>query len=272
MVINKRISFFENKISQSIPATALYDKMYEHMTNENTKTPYLLFIGLDGFTAEGVTLFDNEEINAFTTLKNDGGAVYLAYQGGERAGDQRTISSCGWTTLLTGTWAKENSVFDNESVLNSSTPTIIKTLNDNGINSVFTYVFPPYGDVIYKDERAVYPNAFILNEDDESVENIMTANIQSGTRAIFGIVEYPDHAGHKNKFYLSNSEYVKSLHDAENSAMKLINTVKTREGYIDGTEDWLIIITSDHGGIYSWHGGKTFREREVFFATNKMVF
>ena len=48
---------------------------------------------------------------------------------------------------------------------------------------------------------------------------------------------------------------------------KLIEAVKARPTY--ETEDWLILITSDHGGYVRGHGGSTLMERMMFIVTNK---
>ena len=40
---------------------------------------------------------------------------------------------------------------------------------------------------------------------------------------------------------------------------------------IDQEEDWLIIITTDHGGSGSDHGGQSSEEVNTWFAVNKDV-
>lgn len=50
---------------------------------------------------------------------------------------------------------------------------------------------------------------------------------------------------------------------------ELLQTIYNRESY--GHEDWLIIITTDHGGIGTMHGGQSEEERNTWFAINKKV-
>ena len=45
-------------------------------------------------------------------------------------------------------------------------------------------------------------------------------------------------------------------------ALESINAIKARPTY--ETEDWLIIITSDHGGIKRNHGKESIQERMTF--------
>ena len=46
-----------------------------------------------------------------------------------------------------------------------------------------------------------------------------------------------------------------------------IEAIKARDTY--DTEDWLIIVTSDHGGIGTGHGGPSIQERMTFVVMNK---
>ena len=50
-------------------------------------------------------------------------------------------------------------------------------------------------------------------------------------------------------------------------ALEAINEIKNRETYAE--EDWLIIITSDHGGIRTNHGKESIQERMTFAVINK---
>jgi len=52
-------------------------------------------------------------------------------------------------------------------------------------------------------------------------------------------------------------------------AAALIAAVKARSSYAN--EDWLILITSDHGGVYTGHGPQFAGCRQIFLAANKKV-
>ena len=48
---------------------------------------------------------------------------------------------------------------------------------------------------------------------------------------------------------------------------EVIKTVESRLNYEN--EDWLIILTADHGGIKTWHGEQNPECRTTFIVTNK---
>ena len=62
----------------------------------------------------------------------------------------------------------------------------------------------------------------------------------------------------------SGSAVISSNHSG---ILEAINAIKARSTYAQ--EDWLIIITSDHGGIETNHGNESIQERMTFVVMNK---
>ena len=50
-------------------------------------------------------------------------------------------------------------------------------------------------------------------------------------------------------------------------AYATLKAIESRETY--ETEDWLIVVTSDHGGKGTGHGKESIQERMTFIVTNK---
>ena len=81
------------------------------------------------------------------------------------------------------------------------------------------------------------------------------------------IYEGTDGAGHSYGFSFNNPAYKAGFERCEKYAYATLETIEDRETY--ETEDWLIIITSDHGGYGTGHGGASIQERMIFIVTNK---
>ena len=79
---------------------------------------------------------------------------------------------------------------------------------------------------------------------------------------IFTILEHTDHAGHDTGFSINNPEYSSAFAAAEVDGRAIIDAIESRDTY--ASEDWLIIITSDHGGYNTGHGFVTIQERMTF--------
>ena len=84
---------------------------------------------------------------------------------------------------------------------------------------------------------------------------------------IFVIYEPTDSVGHDYGFTINNPDYKKAFQEADLYGIETLNAIMQREPY--NTEDWLIIITSDHGGIGTDHGGDSIQESMTFIASNK---
>ncbi|WP_333575707.1 alkaline phosphatase family protein [Sphingobacterium sp.] len=69
-------------------------------------------------------------------------------------------------------------------------------------------------------------------------------------------------AGKKGGFTVSNSDYADALKKVDGYIGEITKGLAARKNYQN--EDWLIIVTSNHGGIGSSYGGNTLQERNTF--------
>lgn len=69
--------------------------------------------------------------------------------------------------------------------------------------------------------------------------------------------------GHCLGFSEHNPFYINAIRDADKAVGELIKAVSKRTNYPE--EDWLILITTDHGGKGHSHGGYSKSERQVFW-------
>jgi len=72
-----------------------------------------------------------------------------------------------------------------------------------------------------------------------------------------------DLTGHSSGFSPSNPAYISAIEDVDANIGVVINALHARPNYAN--EDWLIILTTDHGGILTGHGGNTDVERHIWF-------
>lgn len=71
-----------------------------------------------------------------------------------------------------------------------------------------------------------------------------------------------------DKDYLEDVENY-GFRDQDARCYELLQAIYSRPSFEN--EDWLIIITADHGGIQTWHGGQTLEERTTWIACNKAI-
>lgn len=278
----KSVSFYENDFDSAVPQTDIYSMIKNHLEKGGEKENKVIVIGYDGCRADNLTMCDKPENSGILTLLGKGGHAVLSYCGGKnypRINTQATSTAPGWCSMLTGVWADVHGVTDNSIPKSNEHLTLLTTLVENKtIDSSAFYVSwgghfndedsTYYPEKQYIAQKALNANFVCSGGDDGTYANVM-ADIAKDNCSdfIFSIFEYCDHIGHDTGFCKNNFEQVKAFADVEKVAADIIGAIEARSNYEN--EDWLIIITSDHGGYNTWHGGPTMQERYTFIITNK---
>ncbi len=275
---------YENTIETAIPQTELYDMIKGHFGSElpEGKTEKkAIIIGFDGCRADVLTEMQNEKSVIFSML-NDGASINLSYCGGvnyPETNTQDTSTAPGWCSILTGVWADKHGVTANDITKSLERKTLLTSLVEDGIidSSAFITKWKGHFDrknATYLEEKAYCEEnnlnvSFNRCKDDEASFDFTLNEIGKKDCAdfLFVIYEPTDSTGHDLGFTINNPKYKEAFQTADKYGFETIEAIKSRETY--ATEDWLIIITSDHGGIGTEHGGPSIQERMTFIVSNK---
>ncbi|UIR55379.1 alkaline phosphatase family protein [Sphingobacterium sp. SRCM116780] len=98
---------------------------------------------------------------------------------------------------------------------------------------------------------------------DEGVKN-QVVNLLEKKNEDLMIVQFTSllDAGKENGFSADNVAYVNALNKVDGYIGNILDALKARQNYAN--EDWLIIVTSNHGGIDKSYGGSSAPERNTF--------
>ena len=275
---------YENTIETATPQTELYNVINEHFTSElpEGKTEKkAIIIGYDGCRAD-ILAIKGEENSAISTLLDDGGSINLLYCGGvnyPETNTQDTSTAPGWCSILTGQWADVHGVTANDIPKSMDAKTLMTTLTEDGIIGSASFITKWAGhfsrknatylpEVQYCQDHAL-PVTFNKCKDDAASHEAVMEEIADPACSdfIFVIYEPTDSTGHGKGFSFNNPKYKESFLEADAYGFETISAIKARDTY--ETEDWLIIVTSDHGGIKTGHGGDSIQERMTFVVMNK---
>lgn len=275
---------FYNTTQSAVAQTEVANAVRRHFQDENGKTKKALLLGFDGMRADGVQLLCASTSAAvsghlFSTAYSavnalrDAGGLYLSYAGGPADNPQETSTAQGWAAILTGVWGDENGVKLHKP-LRRDCATVLRELAEQGRTAAFLAEWPDHFNITYKPEIEIakekdLPISFQKCENDCALAKSFAAEIRKGTDCIFGIFEAPDANGHATGFSNENSRYVSCICHLDNVAYKLMEQIKQRPTYPQ--EDWLILITSDHGGHARGHGTQKAEDRMTFLVTNKAL-
>lgn len=174
-----------------------------------------------------------------------------------------TSSGPGWSAILTGVWSDKHLVNSNNFDGNNydEYPPLMKYVNEysEDMHTVSIVHWGPINDEIIQGNADF---VFTFNSD-EAVSNTaasyLTLNDPDFTFIHFDDV---DHAGHESGFTPSNPNYIAAIEIIDDLIQPILEAIENRPTY--ETEDWLILVTTDHGGNGNSHGGGSFGERNIF--------
>lgn len=229
-------------------------------------TPKTLLIGMDG-----VQLAHYEQLGPKSNLRRL--HFTKAYAGGitGRATQQSTISGPGWTTLLTGVWANKHGVISNDTNLraNPEFPGLFRRIRaaqpDAFISSIINWS-PINTAFLVEDVKS--NNVTESGLTDEQV-TLRTLDVLENQPADFTFIQLdePDTVGHESGF---GEQYTNALRAADERLGRLLDKVEER-ARLNPDEDWLILLSTDHGRDATGHGhqGQSEQEKTIFIASNK---
>jgi len=140
-------------------------------------------------------------------------------------------------------------------------PSFFKRLNENNSDwhTVSICHWGPINDFIIQDEADFKLN---VGSDQEVADQAASYISVNDPDAIFLHFDDTDIVGHSTGFSPNSSEYIAVIETIDAQIGTVLQAIEQRPTYEE--EDWLIIVTTDHGGLGTSHGGTSIEERDVF--------
>ena len=257
---------------------------------DSSAPPKTVFIIVDGIPPDVLEAVDTPVLDAISAV----GGYTHAFVGGQPDGptESPTISAVGYNSLLTGTWANKHNVWGNEIVAPNYAywdifriakthdpdlqTAIFSTWLDNRTKLVGDGLPEAGGAKIdyafdgFEVDESRFPhdeNANYIREIDELVSTEAGRYIsEEGPDLTWIYLEYTDDMGHQFGDSPQQAESVRLMDVQIGRVWDAIRKRQTETG-----EDWLIIITTDHGRDAETgkdHGGQTDRERAIWIVAN----
>lgn len=104
---------------------------------------------------------------------------------------------------------------------------------------------------------------------DVALRDYLLARMAAGDDFVGGIMQAPDGAGHGMGFGNEYGSYVNSVRNADVYLYTLLEAVEKREAEFN--EEWLVIVTADHGGNKKGHGKQIYEHRTIWIASNRAI-
>jgi len=250
----------------------------------------VVFIIADGIPADVVERVHTPNLNMIAKE----GKYMRAYVSGEKDtySETPTISAVGYNSLLTGTWVNKHNVCDNDikdpdynywnifrffkqqypgkktAIYSSWTDNRTKLIGDS-VDAAGN-MHPDFHADGYELDTVNFPHdkqRDFMHKIDETVTAAASAGIKNDAPDLSWIyLEYTDDIGH---MYGDGKQLDDAVSMMDAQIGKIWNAVQYREKHFN--EEWLIIITTDHGRdeqTGKGHGGQTPRQRNTWIVTN----
>jgi predicted AlkP superfamily pyrophosphatase or phosphodiesterase len=213
----------------------------------------VLIIGIDGCRPDALLAAKAPNLKAL--IKNG------AFSDKAQTGDM-TASGSGWGSLLTGVWREKHGVRGNDFKLANfgEFPDVlgrIKKARPEAFVASIVHWDPIQKQIIKKadinasqktDDRVTTEACDILSQKDPDL--------------LFVHLDDVDGAGHKFGFDPKLQKYLDAIEKADEQVGAIIKAVENRKTY--AMEDWLILVSTDHGGTGKGHGQNIPEHRTIF--------
>ncbi|MCU0797605.1 MAG: alkaline phosphatase family protein [Akkermansiaceae bacterium] len=270
-----------------LPLTCLCFLMLQAVGGPGMSGPFegrrVLFIGIDGLRNDALKRAMATGAAPHLRELVDGGMVtWNAFAGGPLNGDgqQPTMSGPGWASFYTGTWTDRHHVIGNStppydepatlgSYLVSQAPafaTLLKSVEPQAtVASIVSWSW--IEDYLV----AAQPGAFDYHVKgtgssyaarDASVESLAVNYLGAADPDVLMLhFDQVDGAGHASGFSASNAAYLQAISNVDQHVGEVMAAVRARPEYED--ENWLVVVSTDHGGLGLSHGGQSQEERNI---------
>lgn len=189
-----------------------------------------------------------------------------------------TSSGPGWSSIATGAWPDKHNVVDNGfgQANYGQYPDFLTRLEQVNEN-YSTFSITDWGPLGLPGtaNSPVFSDAIDVNlgfeagnyggyaaADQLSADTAATYPSEEGPDAAFVYFGYPDIAGHNFGAGPDVPQYLAAIEQADAQVGQLLEAIQTRPD----TEDWLVMVTTDHGHRVpgGGHGGNSLLERTTF--------
>lgn len=228
---------------------------------EVVREPKVLIIGIDGVRPDALQL---AETPAIDTLIANGCVAYDA------STSAYTVSGPGWSTILCGVWPDKHRSTDNRFLITDYEryPSLF-TLAKRARPAIRTAYFGNWGPIgeriLAKDPIDIRLSLQDTKNDAPQTDACVQALARDNALdlAVFYLGNV-DETGHSVGFHRAVPGYRAAIEAADALVGRVLAAVESRANR--DREDWLVILTTDHGGTIDLNHGRDIAEhREVPF-------
>lgn len=238
----------------------------------------VLFIGIDGCRPDALAAAKTPHLDRLI----DGGAfsTNTAILGPRKTGSD-TVSGPGWSTIFTGVWADKHGVKDNQfegknyiryphlfSLLRQSRPEAV-TASFCDWKPIAEQIVSDATVSSYPDQEPTNTAAWVTADEDLTASATKYLR-EANPDLVCVYLGQVDETGHAKGFHPSVPAYLDAIETVDGHIGALLAAVESRPSA--SGEHWLVVVTTDHVGQGTGHGGGHATEeiRRVFLIASSL--
>lgn len=228
--------------------------------NELTPGPTqarLLVIGIDGVRTDALLAADTPNIDHLITEGSFDNRSEV---------DFVTVSGPGWSSMLTGVWCDKHGVRDNsfDGANYDTYPHFygrLRALRPE-LTTVSYAQWPPINEQILRNEADFVG----LGSDAEVADLTAEALREQDVHVVFAAFDDVDYAGHACCYGATDDSYLQAIETTDDYVGLIVDAMKSRPRFAQ--ENWLVLMTTDHGGSSTSHGSNIPEHRNTWFLSS----
>ena len=218
----------------------------------------VLIIGLDGLRSD---CLEAAETPALDGLIENG--VFSP----DALNNDITYSGPGWSAMVCGAWSDAHGVTNNDFTGSNyaAYPSFLERLEtiNPDLNTYSICHWAPINDYI----QGEVVDESINTTSDQAVADAAGTILTGGNpNAMFLHFDDVDLAGHSYGFSPNVPAYINAIETVDGHVAEVLSALTSRPNYEE--ENWLILTSTDHGGIGYGHGGESIDEQIIFFSAS----
>ncbi|MEQ8791261.1 MAG: alkaline phosphatase family protein [Pirellulaceae bacterium] len=246
------------RLRRVLPLLLILSGLATPASAEPPKAKKALYIGIDGTRFDALRVAKTPHLDKLMEAGIHADNCLIL---GARYRKNDTISGPGWSSILTGVWADKHGVNDNSfrGKNYQQYPHFFARLKSQqgGAKTVSIVTWKPLHDHVlshadvaqtYEDDSGDW-----VQFDKQAADEASQQLAEKDLTCMFLYFGQVDVAGHAFGFHPESAQYVASIERVDEQLGRVLEALRARTSYAE--EDWLIVVTSDHGGRGRGHGG-----------------